>query len=84
MINNKTASSHPALIKKIRLAALRAIFAQGKKRMGLKSSEYVKNRHGDNIMRIDAWADGHIIVYGAESRNITHLFPFLNIQEVSA
>jgi hypothetical protein len=78
MFNNKTASSHPTLIRKIRLAALRAIFTQGKKRIGLKSSQYVQNAKGNNIMRIDAWADGAIIVYGDNARNITHLFPFLN------
>lgn len=82
--NNATSTQHPTLIRKVRIAALRAIMAQGKKRIGMKSSRYVQNVKGNNIMRVDAWADGPIIVYGANARNITHLFPFLNVQEVSA
>lgn len=76
MHNNISALRHPTIQRKIRQAiwlARLAAYADKKKTgtSGISKHNYVQNRHGQNIMRIDYYTNGGLVVYGDQARNIT-------------
>ena len=68
MHNNASALQHPTMQRKIRQALWLARLEH--KATGKRSRQYVPNRHGRLIMRLDLGADG-ITVWGDLSRDIT-------------
>lgn len=81
MRNNITALKHPTIVRKIRLAIwLAKLEAIRKHKDGYSFSrgkQYVENRKGHNIMRVDWCIDfngyGSLVVWGDQSRNITSM-----------
>lgn len=78
MRNNITALAHPTIKRKIRHAVwLAKLEAYAKRRDGISyqgqsaGRQYVANRKGNNILRIDWFVLGGLVVYGDQSRNIT-------------
>lgn len=63
MMITKTSLNNPRFAKRIKrtfwLAKMEAI--KTKKR----STHYVKNRHGDNCIRLDVYPDGEMVAYAA-------------------
>lgn len=84
MKNNITALQHPTIQRKIRhaiwLAKLEAYAARrydmqlhGIETRNNRGIQYVANRKGHNILRVDWYTIGGLWVYGDQSRNVTHL-----------
>lgn len=73
MRNNPTAYQHPTIQRKIKIAALKAWFDGRKTKPSYRSKQYVANRHGNYIMRIDYSMKTGFTVYGDQSRNITNI-----------
>lgn len=81
MRNNVSALRHPTIQRKIRhaiwLAKLEAMrnYKADKHKLFNRGKQYVQNRHGHNIMRVD-WnisvaGQQWLTVWGDQSRNIT-------------
>lgn len=81
MRNNITALQHPTIKRKIRHAAwLAKLEAMQKHKAGhsfARGTQYIANRKGHNIMRLDYCLDHNkvpaMVVWGDCSRNITAL-----------
>lgn len=77
MRNNITALQHPTIKRKIRralwLAKLECLKEQRDGNPFACGRQYVQNRHGHNIMRVDYWPLTGIKVWGDQSRNITSM-----------
>lgn len=81
MRNNITALKHPTIARKIRRAVwLAKLEAMRKHKDGhsfSRGKQYVENRKGHNIMRVDWCIDRHgisaLVVWGDKSRNITNM-----------
>ena len=83
MRNNITALKHPTIVRKIRRAIwLAKLEAHAKVRDCRKAqkgiaqyrgTQYVENRKGHNIMRVDWYYGSGVVVYGDQSRNITNM-----------
>lgn len=79
MRNNITALKHPTIVRKIRRAIwLAKLEAMRKHKDGCifsRGKQYVENRKGHNIMRVDWCINingyGALVVWGDQSRNIT-------------
>lgn len=80
MKNNRTMLAHPAIQRKIKIAALKAWFAaRGPKGNGTSKQHYVANRYGRLIMRIDYRESEGFTVWGDCSANITAMImPIIN------
>ena len=68
MRNNLAALQHPTIKRKIRYALWLAKLQH--KATGKRARQYIANRQGRLIMRLDFGADG-VMVWGDLSRNIT-------------
>lgn len=71
MRNNPTMLAHPTIQRKIKIAALKAWFASRKPDGSGFHKEYVANRKGNNIIRIEFSLAYGFRAYGDMSRNIT-------------
>lgn len=69
-----TSLTHPTMIARIRQGIKLAALGQGEKMNGHGNRVYIQNSQGHNIMRIN-WLkeENKILVYGKESRIITHI-----------
>lgn len=56
-----TSLSHPKFLKRIKRALWLAKLQSLK--TGKRSTEYVKNRKGNNVLRIDMFASGEMVCY---------------------
>ena len=70
MRNNITALNHPTMQRKLRNAIW---FAKMEAKQNGHGREYIENRSGDAVMRVDVFADGSLRVWGDQSRNITQM-----------
>lgn len=81
MRNNITALKHPTIVRKIRravwLAKLEAMRNHKDGHSFSRGKQYVENRKGHNIMRVDWCINingcGELVVWGDQSRNITDM-----------
>lgn len=79
MRNNPTAYKHPTIQRKIKIAAMRAWFQARKPNGKGFAKEYVANRNGWNIMRIDYVVGQGFRIWGDQSRDITAMIvPIIN------
>lgn len=63
----KTSLKHPTIHKRIKrsiwLATMQAI------KTGEKATEYINNRKGSKVLRVDVFADGKIVCYASGRGN---------------
>ena len=74
MRTNITALQHPTISRKLRISALKAWAAMlkaGKTGTNKRATEYVANRKGVDIIRIDVYPTGELVAYGDKSVNIS-------------
>jgi hypothetical protein len=69
MRDNIAAYRHPTIVRKIRLAALRAFMRSGK--TGQHERAYVANRKGHNILRVSYFPDSGFRVWGDNARDVS-------------
>ena len=75
MRNNSTALAHPTMQRKLRyalwLAKLEAMQKHKRGAVAARGTQYIQNRKGHNVMRLDWNVCTGVTVWGDQSRNIT-------------
>lgn len=67
----QTSLNHPKTIKRIKRALWLAKLAACKN--GQRGTEYVKNKKGNNYLRIDVYKTGELQCYASRQQNVTAL-----------
>lgn len=75
MRNNVNTFKHPKVICAIRFALWLARLEAKKKSKQfsgfVKGTQYVRNRKGNNYLRVDVYGDGVVRIFGDQSRDVT-------------